>query len=661
MSVVKGRLQRMFFLLAISADYVRSKELAEYTGLSERTVKNEIPQLQLYLQDCGCKLLSKKGKGYKLEIYDDDKYQETKVNLEIRFANNDFFKKSNDLKTNDIIRYLIIQDDYIKLDDLAYSMNVSRSSIKYDLREVRQLLEGFNLSLQSKPGYGVKVIGKEFALRLCMLEMYEFHYHKAKTDISNNKFLDEFSVEEPERIDIRHTFLKVLRSSGIRLVDLMAQRLSRYFLLQRNRYKKGKYVEFSSQDKNSIKKYKEHTIAENIFTALQTSHGFVVDADEVSALALLLLIWSDLLYSDNMKERYPDIYDEAAMLLTIITAEFDKEWHSGLSSFELYKEIMLTALIPIMASAKYEKMIKYYVTGSIVEENLIRTSPLSIAFAKSFGNYIKTAVNYAINNWELNLLALRFYIIIDQIEYSYTPIKMLVSSRNGIESAKMLKHKIINFFDKKYFEFIEIYNFYEIRALEHTYYDYLILNYPAYSYSYEIPYICINQIPDKEEMASIYSNAILKGYHFPDLLSSFNFDNYFIYKDFEYESKEAFVKLISFKWGKDYDATGKIYEEINSKPNGYIYAGTVTIIINGKLTRQNCINIFKLKKLSSWDNKEIRYIIFLAVDFSNLYQIRFIEHITHELSYSQNNIEKLLDLDKLEGLAELAKKSISII
>src|SRR5699024_4799891 len=84
--------------------------------------------------------------------------------------NGTFIPKSPEERITYLIKRLLLIDDYIKLDDLADEMYVSKSTIQNDLIPVRNILSAYDIHLESRPNYGMKVRGEELQLRFCIAE-----------------------------------------------------------------------------------------------------------------------------------------------------------------------------------------------------------------------------------------------------------------------------------------------------------------------------------------------------------------------------------------------------------------------------------------------------------------------------------------------------------
>lgn len=61
-----------------------------------------------------------------------------------------------------------MKNNYIKLATIEDEMFVSKSTIQNDLKEVRKILENYNLSIVNRPHYGLYIEGDEFMKRICL-------------------------------------------------------------------------------------------------------------------------------------------------------------------------------------------------------------------------------------------------------------------------------------------------------------------------------------------------------------------------------------------------------------------------------------------------------------------------------------------------------------
>lgn len=76
-------------------------------------------------------------------------------------------------------------------------------------------------------------------------------------------------------------------------------------------------------------------------------------------------------------------------------------------------------------------------------------------------------------------------------------------------ASEIIRSRLLRRFRKRWFETVDIYEFYEVRGLNQEDYDCLLLNFPSYSYRYTIPYLVINQIPDSGELNQFFNQVVM--------------------------------------------------------------------------------------------------------------------------------------------------------
>jgi len=660
MLITKSRIQKMMYYLSKSSDYISSKKLAYYIGVSERTVKNEIDELSDFANKMGAKITSKHGHGYKIEVLDRDKFLAEKEQLDIRILASSNDMEDNALRINEIIRMLVAEDGFVKLDDIAEELHLGRGSLRLVLKEVRAFFELFNLKLITKPNHGIKVCGDEFNRRLCMLEMYEFHYHKAISTINTSKYIQYFYAEEQERNNIRHIFLKTLRESDKKVADFLNQRIARYLILLRNCYKYGKRLNFNAKDLLAIKSFAEYEIAQLIINNLQQAYtGYEVDEDEIAALTLLLMMWADFAYQEDFENNYPVFHEQSLVLIEKIKDEILSKWQLDISIVSGYRPIIESALIPILIKFSFSHLGEYKVMGAHAMDNHFKLSPLSITLAETTANVLSAELDNSLSTLDKCFLAVRLYYILDKTAFTYNKRKIIICSRNGYQSSEIIKDKILRYFDSKYFDSIDIYQLYEVRGLNQDDYHHLLLSYETYTYRYTIPFTLIEPIMNKQHYDEIWNTVIAQGYDLQTVYDSFNFDGLCLFDNFDYISKEAFIKIISYKCAKDYGSIPEIERNLMRMHKINIINSVLTIIVDGNLTKRNYFELYSLSKYGSWNDNQIKYIVFISVVFKgNFKKARFIEHITNKFVTDTKCIDDIVKSGGLENIIGIVRRNI---
>lgn len=657
MIIEKKRLMKMFYYLIDTEGIVKAKDLAEYAEVSERTVKNDLEDLKNLAQASGCLLHSKKGQGHWIEIVDPECFEPVREQLYFQFSELNYTKEY-ETRANDIARRLLVQDDYIKLDDIADEMFLSRSSIKNSLREVRQILEAFKLELISKPGYGVKVQGPEINIRFCMLELFINHHSSSVTFLEDSEYLSYFETDLKIVGEIRQVLLKTLRESETRVFDHYTHRIVRYLSMMNNRFKRGYRLHISSETKKVLNSLSEYDTARRILeNERQVFTDMTNDEDEIYGLEILILLWSDITSDIDLENRYPMFADTEQLVEELL--EYLKElWHIDFTQSKSLKRALIANLIPFYFRV-YFKTISYKLIGRHVENNMISSSPASVALARSAAVFIQMKTGIQMSGIEILDLALHLYYAIDKIQYDYKPKRVIISAQSGYQSCKVIKDKMIRKFGAEAFACIDVIEFYEARKLKSSEYDLMVMNFAPYYYRYDFPMVYVDCIPNAKQMNQVYTQAILSSYQLEPLLRKLKLSGDFVFNDFHYEGKKEFIRLLSYRSAGSSELVGALEKELSMTSDICVWNEVVFLMCNQALTGKNCFEIYSFIKPGIWDKKSIRAAIFISVDYAQDKQLlRFVEQFTHELAAEPENLERLIHTKSVYQILEIVKNGL---
>lgn len=176
-------------------DYVSAEELANYLGVSERTIKSDVANLKSILNKHENIFFSIPGKGYHLNH--DVNFDS---NTEISFNDKDLILSNSD-RLSYIIQRLLCLNQAIKYEDLADELFISVSSLKRDMQKIRALLLEYNLKVNYAPNQGVWITGNEFDFRQAIsYYFYQSFWSYLSTYDQEVYVRDEREIKEIERI-----------------------------------------------------------------------------------------------------------------------------------------------------------------------------------------------------------------------------------------------------------------------------------------------------------------------------------------------------------------------------------------------------------------------------------------------------------------------------
>lgn len=276
--MIETRLKQIFDYLTLDYDYHTSKEIGEVMELSSKTIRKEINLLNSVIKDKGAIIESKPSKGFIFTIKDKDKFK--------IFLKNDWYKYAyyqeedgdKNLRYVNILRTFLFSNSYIKQFELAETFHVSESQINKDLQNIRQILEGYDLELVSKPYYGMKVEGNEKDIRLAI-----------KNEIGEDPLLFEGDKDRDLFEKIQEVIEKIDFGDDYYMPYVNFKNLVIHIYISVLRIKQGKYINLADEFKNKIKSYKEYQLAKNIVDKLELKVGIKIPNQELGYITMHLV------------------------------------------------------------------------------------------------------------------------------------------------------------------------------------------------------------------------------------------------------------------------------------------------------------------------------------------------------------------------------------
>lgn len=262
------RTVRMVQRLAHAADPCTISDLAHHFSVSDRTIRNDIKSLNRFLgqQSLGAVNFGPKG----LIVLPTDFYRvEELLPVEDTFA----YKMSSEERIQLGAAMLLSAPDYVTLQDIAESFSVSRATILNDLDGIKKTVASLGLSVESKPGHGVRATGSESLRRLVLADF-----------ISKEAPIVDQWISLPINSGIRSISITVKRivnerchAAGIHMADSAFQRAVSHLCICVFRNKQGKRLEslgssFKGCTKDDISEF-EHGIVTLVAQYCSTEMG----------------------------------------------------------------------------------------------------------------------------------------------------------------------------------------------------------------------------------------------------------------------------------------------------------------------------------------------------------------------------------------------------
>ena len=197
-------------LLLLKDDYCIANKLADALSVSNRTIRNDMNSIKLFLKQFGAELKAEPHKGYKI-IVDLNQKQEILRNL----------NAAKSLSQQEIVKaisMLVLSDANTTYESISQYLDISKQTVAKYVEEVEEFLAKYNISLNKVKGRGISIQAEEYYVR----EMLKI--------LLPNDEIDNYLIDIAENTFANSSSLSIARQI---IVDLESKAKVKFYELRR--------------------------------------------------------------------------------------------------------------------------------------------------------------------------------------------------------------------------------------------------------------------------------------------------------------------------------------------------------------------------------------------------------------------------------------------
>lgn len=224
--------ERLTTLLSLISqdEYKTVDEFAQKMSLSTKTVRGLLQELNEQLQTHGAEVLHERGKGYRLKVQDLDKFQTIFLKADSNIP------QDSRGRVRFLIEYFLKDDCYTKVETLCEKLYVSRKTLTSDLRQAEDFFNRFQLTLERKPHYGMRLVGDEFHKRQCLSEYLQ----------ERNPGMEHTALEEnAQEYELAQMLVELLEQENYHITDVGLNSLVVHVAVAIQRIQSGQYIQMT--------------------------------------------------------------------------------------------------------------------------------------------------------------------------------------------------------------------------------------------------------------------------------------------------------------------------------------------------------------------------------------------------------------------------------
>lgn len=570
-------------------NYISGEVLSRKMQVSSRTIRNKIKESQDILQSKGLEIFSKTGKGYKLKINDRIQYQEFKS--ELYNQQNKMFSPQE--RVQYILEKLLLSNDYIKSADLEDVLYVSKYTLSQDIKEIKNKLSIFNLCLQNKPYYGIKIIGNEMNKRSCLV--YYFEQKQIKNAKVKDLFIKDMQIIE-ERVK------EILNKYEFQLTDIGFHNLIIHIFLGIYRNPNNLTPYELDIDRKQI----EYQIANEIVQSINKSFMIILPKIETDYITIHLL-GKKLLTPESHYSIIPETQD---ILNDIIHAIKESYQYDFSDDIDLYT-LLLLHLQPMFHRIKYGMVVSNPLLDDIISHN---QKAFEIAILAR--EVIEEKTGYSVSVQETGYLALHFALAIERYNEPIQKKNILIVCASGRGTSQIVLRQIKSQFYNK-INNIQSIDTTNLHTLSLDEYDLIISTVPL-NIETKTKVIYIQYFMNKKDL-NIISDAFQELDKKEDIIFDY-FNEKAFFTNVDAENKEdALFKILNLL-KESFDIPDNLYEQIIQRENIYSTEYGEKCSLPHPIIPcffRNLIVVTILKKPIIWNKRKVKYIFLLLFKKNN--------------------------------------------
>ncbi|GAB6168331.1 transcriptional regulator LicR [Clostridium carnis] len=436
--IINLRLEKILKILLDTNKVVTGEQLCTTVGVSSRTIRSDVKELNYILESQGAVIISEKGKGYFLKINNSKNFDEF-LNIMDEKKNN--INLTAEGRAEYIIMKLLLNDmediEGITQIDLADELFVSLSSLKNDIKLSKATLEEKNIKIEKSSNKGIKISGSEECIRSSINQnLY-----------SNNKFLynhfKKLFIEKTKLEDyslIKEIIKENITRYNLRLTDIAFQNLFTRIIIMIVRCIDSKNVSYSSKILKEFNKEPKMKIAKSICEDIENVININLNEEEICYITKYI-IGSSLIASDkeSIKCSVHILEENNEKLTKEILSEINKKFNVDLTEDKILIDFLGTHLKASINRAKYKINIENNMLGIIKNKY-----PFSFELGVLANEIIRREANVTLSENDIGFLALHFAASLEIIKEinKNTIKKAIIVCTTGVGTSLLLKVKL---------------------------------------------------------------------------------------------------------------------------------------------------------------------------------------------------------------------------
>lgn len=601
--------------------YTTTSHLAELLGVSSRTVRSDIVKLNNELESHGARVISRPRRGVMLCVTDRRLYAQYRP-----------FAEDGDLsqgeRVQQVIEYLLSANRPVLMDDLADMLFYSRSTLKRDMREVRRILTRFDLHIDNRAYQGMRVEGREEAIRSCLA------YVKKCSRVDD-------SIDEELIDDIREIITKQIENHHFKMSDLSIENIAIHLLIAVKRIQNGSSIQFREGMLNELRSTPwSGDVMDTAMAILEDVEGICqVHFSRSELYNFLMRLASKEIVAFDGDMANTVITEESYRVVSHMLDRVKASYQIDLSHDLNLVTTLSLHLIPLRTRMRYRMTSINPLLEDIRRNHVLAYSMASVACSVLVDEY-----GYEVPADEIAYVAMYLSVSLARHREGMRDNVLIVCGA-GRASSELLAHQVHDAFGK-HLNVAGTTSAHELEHINFTDIDY-VLTTVKIEYPIPVPIIEISNLLSEGDVSHI--TRVLAHNHAGRLISSLIHPELVYWKDFV--SKQEVISFLCAEVTRevalpeDFEKLVFEREKIGNTAFGNRVAIAHPIHVVGS---DNVLALAILNSPIDWDGEDVQLVFLLTIGSSKTRELQSFYRIMNRLINSRELVDHLVRSSNFE-------------
>lgn len=451
------------------SDYLTIEYFMKKYSVSKRTIQNDLSYLVSVSESRGFHLIQKRGKGYLLEILDEEYFSSWLDEIQGYVTN-------PNISIDNVIALLALQNTYITLDEIADWLHVSRSLLKKYMKQGQSYLKYYHLTLESKAHYGIRMIESYKERRELLIALY-MNKNAIIMQQVDEMVDNQFYVMEENLMELLKQRNRIINYTELKELTIWL-RISIYIHLL-------------------LQTPKQTEVKHALFHKIQFLYDVGYDMSDIDA-------FEDLVDKrTRTQEVKADYYNELNYVINEYLMKVDQQHNTHFNEDIDLKKLLVTHISALIDRSHFQMSYK----NPIIDELAIKY-PMIFNMVINLSTILEERFDITISKDELGFIVTHFAVHMEkEIGYhfaKYSNIAIVCSTGGG--SAYLIKLKIQTLFTNAN---IETFSLLQMKELEEYHPD-VVFSISELNIKLDIPLIYIKELIDDYDILRIKQLLMFK-------------------------------------------------------------------------------------------------------------------------------------------------------